>query len=364
MCARWLARSAVSSADPATSPVCATPATRVSIVLPVFNEAGNLPEMRSRLAAVFAGLSGHDLEVILVDDHSSDETPRICRAWAAEQAGVQYVRFARNFGSHAACLAGLERATGDVVLLMAADLQDPPEEIPNLLAQWNGGAQVVWAVRTARPGEPLAGKLGARIYYAVMRKMAKVSLPPSGADFAALDRRVVDAVLRCGELNTSLFALIAWMGFRQATVPYVKQARQRGRSGWTLRKKATLFVDSVVGFTFWPVRALSVLGLLMAATGTVYAAYLIYMKLTGQITVAGWTGLMVLGLLGFGAVLAMLGVLGEYLWRTLQQVRARPRFLVEEASQTASAQAARGVLQEDTPAGQDAGPPGRITAPK
>ena len=301
----------------------------VSLVIPVYNEQDNLPELRRRLDAVLLA-EGSLFEIVLVDDHSMDRTREVCLEWVREDPRVRYLRMTRNFGSHSACTAGLDEAQGDAVVLMAADLQDPPEDVPKLLRSWESGAQVVWAIRSAREGEPLSRTLPARLYYWLMRHVAKLDLPPEGADFVLLDRCVVDALLRCRETNTSLFTLVSWAGFRQTSVPYVKRARHAGQSGWTLRKKAGLVVNSIVGFTLWPVRLLLAIGLLAASTAAGYAAVLVVLRLSGRITVSGFTTVMVTILLGFGLVMVMMGMLGEYLWRTLEHVRSRPRYLVEE----------------------------------
>ena len=303
---------------------------RVSIVVPIFNEETNLPELRARLSKVFSAQPGMEFEVVLVDDHSLDGTPLFCRGWAAEDPRVRYVRFSRNFGSHAALMAGLERASGDSAVLMAADLQDPPEDLPRLIGAWEEGAQVVWAVRAAREGESMGTTLSARVYYLVMRRIAGLQLPPEGADFVLVDRTVREALLTFRERSNSLFAILCWSGFRQAAVSYSKKARAGGKSGWTFRKKVRLFMDSVIGFTPWPMRLLGVLGGLCAGAGFLYSVVLVYLRIRGEIEVQGWTALMVVSLLGFGTMMVMTGVLGEYLWRTLEEVRARPRYLVEE----------------------------------
>ena len=302
----------------------------VSLVIPIYNEEDNLPELRRRLDGVLSAEDALAFEIVLVDDHSLDCTRELCLEWVNQDPRVRYLRMSRNFGSHAACTAGLEEAQGDAALVMAADLQDPPEDVPKLLRSWEGGAQVVWAVRSAREGEPLSRILPARVYYWLMRHVAKLDLPPEGADFVLVDRCVIDAVLRCRETSASLFALVSWAGFRQTSVPYVKRARHAGQSGWTVRKKVRLLVNSIVGFTLWPVRLLLVIGVLAASAAIGYAVLLIVLRLSGRITVSGFTAVMVTMLFGFGLVMVMIGMLGEYLWRALEHARARPRYLLEE----------------------------------
>jgi polyisoprenyl-phosphate glycosyltransferase len=302
---------------------------RLSIITAFYNDATNLPAFRERLSAVLAGL---EAEVILIDDHSSDDGPEIVRDWVASDPRVTYLRLSRNCGSHAAFSAGLAECTGDCVILLAADLQDPPETIPQLVAQWREGYDVVWAVRQERKGESWSTRLFARLYYGLMRRIALPEMPSQGADFLLMDRKVVDAYNAIPEKHTSFLAMILWMGFRQTSIEYVKQARHAGRSKWTLAKKLKLFVDSVVSFSYAPIRIMSCFGLAMATCGFLYAAVVIVGRLAGWIAAGtGFAALMTVLLVGQGLILTMLGVLGEYLWRTFDEARGRPRYIVEES---------------------------------
>lgn len=212
---------------------------------------------------------------------------------------------------------------------MAADMQDPPETLPLLLAEWNEGAQVVWAVRNSRDGERATTLLLARLYYYLMRRFVGIGdMPSTGADFLLVDRRVMDALSQFGESNVSLLALITWMGFRQAVVGYGKQARRHGRSGWTLEKKLKLALDSITSFSYFPIRLMSYIGFVVALFGFLYAGLVILNALSGNPT-QGWSSLMVAVLLLGGVQMMMMGVLGEYLWRALDETRRRPRYLIE-----------------------------------
>ena len=307
---------------------------RLSMVVPAFGEADNLRLLLPRLLA--QGAFTHALQVVIVDDHSADSTFEVVREWAARDPRIHGVRLARNSGSHAAILCGLGVANGDAVVVLAADGQDPPELTEKLVAAWQQGARVVWAVRDGREGESLTTRLLSRAYYAVMNRWSSVRLPPAGADFLLLDRRVVDELLRIPEHNASVFALIASLGFQRAEVPYVKRARMSGRSKWTLGRKISLFVDSLVGFSTVPLRAATILGFLHALGGFGLAALLAVNKLSGGrlfgvVPIQGWSGLMVVVLISSGTLMAILGIFGEYLWRALEEVRGRPRFLVEDS---------------------------------
>ncbi|MDZ4345693.1 MAG: glycosyltransferase family 2 protein, partial [Candidatus Binatia bacterium] len=266
------------------------------------------------------------------DDHSSDGTFRVMTDLARNRPQIRAIRFSRNFGSHAAVMSGLDRATGSCVVIMAADLQDPPEVVPELLAQWRAGAQVVWAVRGRREGEKASTVGFARVYYFVMRHVVGLKeMPPTGADFFLIDRVVVNALQEFNENNASLFALITWMGFRQVSITYDKQARLYGRSGWSFKKKIKLVIDSITSFTFLPIRLMSYIGLIVAVLGFIYAGMVIANAFAGR-PPEGWSSLMIVVLIVGGIQMLMMGVLGEYLWRALDESRRRPRYLIEAST--------------------------------
>jgi glycosyltransferase involved in cell wall biosynthesis len=277
---------------------------RLSIITPAFNEADNLAAMYERLAAA---ASGADWEWLIVDDHSRDATFDVVRALAARDTRVRGLRLARNSGSHAAIACGLHHVTGDAAVVLAADLQDPPETLASMVAEWRSGAQVVWAVRRRLPGETVPALGFSRIYYFIMRHA---------------DRVVIDAFRRFPERHVSVLALVTWMGFRQAFIEYDKQPRRAGQSGWTLAKKIKLVVDSVTGFSDLPVRLCSWAGLLLIAAAIVFAMAAPDLGRGVVLVVAVMLGL-------GGAQLLALGIIGEYVWRALDEARRRPAFLVE-----------------------------------
>jgi dolichol-phosphate mannosyltransferase len=318
----------VGHADPKAS---TGPDPFISIVTPAFNEEQNLPLLYERLRAVMETLAV-EWEWIVVDDHSRDSTFALLTALAHRDPRVKGVRFARNFGSHTALAFGLQHAKGRCVTAIAGDLQDPPECIVELLEEWKKGAQVVWAARQAREGVGLATTLPARVYYWIMKNVARIhDMPANGADFFLVDRKVVDAFCAFPESNVSILALLSWMGFRQVTIDYDKKARIHGRSGWTLKKKLKLLVDSVTSFSYVPIRFMSYVGFLVAALGFVYAVIVIANSLRGR-PVEGWASLMVVVLVIGGIQMLMMGVLGEYVWRSLDEARRRPRYIVEDTT--------------------------------
>jgi dolichol-phosphate mannosyltransferase len=303
----------------------------LSITTPAYNEAKNLPIFYDRLCATMATIDA-DWEWVVVDDHSSDDTFRVVSELARRDQRVRGLRFSRNFGAHTAIACGLGIVQGDCVAVLAADLQDPPETIAELLEHWSNGAPVVWAVRHERKGESVATKGLARIFYWLMRHVVGMKeMPATGADFFLLDRKVVDAFSQFSEANVSILALITWMGFRQVSITYDKEARIHGRSGWNLKKKLKLVVDSVTSFSYVPIRFMSYFGFLVAVVGFFFAGVVTFNALHGA-PVQGWPSMMVVVLVLGGVQMLMMGVLGEYLWRALDEARRRPRYIIEAAT--------------------------------
>jgi dolichol-phosphate mannosyltransferase len=301
----------------------------LSVIVPLLNEAENLEALHGRLSEV-AGKLDRDVEFVFVDDGSTDGSFDKLLELRSRDARVCPIRLARNFGSHGACLAGFSQARGDHAVILAADLQDPPELLIDLVAAAEKGHDVVWANRESRE-DPAITLLFAGMYNRMMRRIALPNWPERGFDFVLLSRRVLSVVLARRERNTSLFGQILWAGFPQTSVSYNRMARRAGRSKWTFAKKLKLAIDSFVGFSYVPIRVISAAGLVFACVGAAYAAFVVFRRLTAGVPVEGWTSLMVVVLILGGVQLLMLGVLGEYLWRTLDETRGRPPFIVSDA---------------------------------
>ncbi len=301
----------------------------LSFVTPAYNEAQNLPVLYERITAIDWAALGFEIEIIIVDDHSTDATPALLTSIRERDPRVKWLRFSRNFGSHVALAAGIEHARGDVISLLAADLQDPPEIVPSLLERWKAGGLIVWAARDKVEGVSFSNRIFSRLYYQMMRWFALPQMPKEGADFLIFDRCVANALNQTRERNTSILALIQWLGFQQEFVPYTKQSRATGRSKWTLSKKIKLVIDSMVGFSYAPIRLMSGLGVSIAMLGLLYAALLLVLRFVYLKPVEGWTSLICVVLVTSGIQLLMLGVLGEYLWRNFDETRGRPRYIVE-----------------------------------
>jgi dolichol-phosphate mannosyltransferase len=308
----------------------------ISLISPAFNESANLGPLYERLKAAMAAV-GVDWEWIVVDDHSRDGTFDVLRTLVVRDPRVRGVRLARNSGSHAAITCGLHLAQGDAAIMLAADLQDPPETIRVMLERWRAGVDVVWATRRERPGDRTHSGFAALYYWIMRRVVGMTEMPERGADFFLIGKPVLEAFRQFRERNVSVLALITSLGFRQETIEYDKQPRAAGRSGWTLARKVKLVVDSIVSFTDLPIRlcwyggaALVVLAVVVGVIGisqlpTIGAALLLILSV-------------VLGLAGLQLI--ALGLIGEYVWRTLDEARRRPQYLIEAVAGTAQGERA------------------------
>jgi polyisoprenyl-phosphate glycosyltransferase len=303
---------------------------KLSIVIPVYNEAQGISMLYERIGKFLNELKSISHEVILVDDHSTDGTSSLLKGHCPDGSDYRYIRLSKNSGSHIAILAGLHHATGDCAVFMAADLQDPPELITQMLQEWEKGSRIIWAVRKKREGVSIFTKLFAGAFYFLFNRFADVKQPPAGADFALLDRMVYKSLLESAGSKPSLAALIAWLGYDDKQIFYTKEARKFGKSKWNMNRKINAFIDAFVGFSYKPLRLISITGIFMAIVGFLYAGIVIALKIIMNTQVEGWTSLMIVVLVIGGMQMLMTGILGEYLWRNLEESRKRPLFFVEE----------------------------------
>lgn len=303
----------------------------LSVIIPCYYNAPNIgPTTRALFSAESNLPQGTKVEYIFVDDGSGDETlQELLNVKAAGKRNVKVIKLTGNFGSHNAVLAGMEYAEGDCILLLSADLQEPPELIAQMYVAWAKGMKVVIAHRIKRP-ESWRKTLFANTYHRLMKRYVLPDLPDGGFDVVMFDKQVKDNLLEIKEKNTSITYLIAWMRYEYAAIPYERRAREIGKSRWTLRKRIKLFIDSFVAFSFLPVRMISLTGLALGVCALLYAAAILLFRITGYIEVEGWTTLMVVLLLVSSFQMIALGVIGEYVWRSLDASRKRPPYVVEE----------------------------------
>ena len=303
--------------------------TLVSVVVPVYFNAATLPVLLKRLRHVADELPELAFEFVLVDDGSRDESFSILQAEAAADERVRGLRLSRNFGSNAAILAGLSHAKGDCCVVIAADLQDPPELIPAMVQQWQADADIVLAVRRSRD-DPFLTRLFAGIFNQSFRRLVFPDFPPNGFDFALVSRRVAGQIVAMNERNSYIFGQIMWVGFRRELVYYDRARREVGQSRWTMTRKVKYFIDAFTAFSYLPIRVVTLMGILMALSGFTWAAFVVVARLLGWIQPAGFAAVMVAVLILSGTQLIVSGLIGEYLWRVLEETRRRPVFLVAQ----------------------------------
>lgn len=302
---------------------------KLSIVVPVYYNEKNLKPLYEDLKEKVLEKLDCAYEIVFVNDGSKDRSYEVMQELAAMDENIKLVNLSRNFGEHLATLAGMAECTGTVAVRKAADLQEPSEMILEMLEKYRAGAKVVLAVRKDRE-EPLSQKMFSKIYCWMMRKFALANMPQGGFDTYMISRQVIDILVEISEKNAPLTEQVLWSGFESEKVYYVRQKREIGKSGWTLSKKIKLTVDSLISFSYFPIRCVSVVGAL-SILGTIIGGIVILVEhFMGRITVEGYTTIVLLILLAFGIVMLTLGVMGEYIWRILDEVRNRPSYIVDK----------------------------------
>lgn len=312
---------------------------RLGVALPARNEAGNLPELLERLAAV-AGSLDADLHVVVADDDSDDGSLELYPGLVSRHPWLTVVRLSRRFGHQAAISAALSRVRGDAIVVMDSDLQDPPEAIPDLLARWREGYEVVTAVKRSRK-EPLPRRLAYGLFHRLLPYAVPLHIPATAGTFCLLDARVAEVIVGLGERNRFLPGLRSWVGFRQTTVAFDREARHAGRPAFGAADLVKLAIDAVFGFSYRPLRFATILGLFAAAVAAALLLAALYFRLFTRVEVPGWASLTVaIAFLG-GVQLFALGMIGEYLARVADEVVGRPYFVVREVLGAPSPPAAR-----------------------
>jgi glycosyltransferase involved in cell wall biosynthesis len=305
-------------------------AFRLSVVVPCFNEQDVIATTHARLGAATRAIGGAEPEIIYVDDGSSDRTLELLRGLAASDASVRVVALSRNFGHQKAITAGLESATGDAVVLIDADLQDPPEVIGEFVARWRAGVDVAYGVRRHREGESGFKLFTAHLYYRLMGRVSDHEIPFDAGDFRLLDRAVVDALGRMPERDRFMRGMIAWIGFRQEAVEYDRAARAAGETKYPFRRMVRFALDGMFSFSTTPLRLATYLGLVASGLAVIGVFWALYVRLVTQAAIPGWATLWISVLFLGGVQLVSLGVIGEYIGRIYGEVKERPLYFVRE----------------------------------
>jgi polyisoprenyl-phosphate glycosyltransferase len=301
----------------------------ISVVVPVYNEEEVVGESYRRLKGVMESLH-ESYELIFVNDGSRDATCDLLRSICATDSRARLIDFSRNFGHQTAITAGMNFASGEAVVVIDADLQDPPEVIPAMIAKWREGYDVVYGRRAVRQGETLFKRFTSAAFYRVLQKLTDVDIPVDTGDFRLIDRKVCNALKTVKERNRYIRGIISWLGFRQTAVEFVREQRFAGETKYPLKKMIRFAFDAITSFSYKPLKLASYFGGLVSLAGFVYMAVVLYQKFFTNKTVAGWTSMMAVSLIFNGVVLIMLGIIGEYIGRIYDEAKGRPLYVVRE----------------------------------
>jgi dolichol-phosphate mannosyltransferase len=301
----------------------------ISVVVPLYNEELVVLESYKRLKEVMESLH-EPYEMIFVNDGSRDATPVILRRICEADYTVHLIDFSRNFGHQTAISAGMDYATGDAVVVIDADLQDPPEVIPEMIAKWREGYDVVYGKRAERKGETIFKRVTSAVFYRVLKSLSDVEIPVDAGDFRLIDRKVCEALKLVKERNRYIRGIISWLGFRQTGVEYVRDKRFAGETKYPLKKMLRFAFDGITSFSIKPLKLSSYVGGVVSFAGFAYLLVVIFLKLFTDHTVEGWASVMAVSLFFNGVVLMMLGIIGEYIGRIYDEAKGRPLYVVRE----------------------------------
>ncbi|UOQ45822.1 glycosyltransferase family 2 protein [Halobacillus salinarum] len=305
-------------------------AVRYSVIVPVYNEEEVIHSSFKRLKQVM-DQTCETYELIFVNDGSVDQTLAILKNYGDQDATVKIIDFARNFGHQIAITAGMDMAKGDAVIVIDADLQDPPELIHTMIKKWKQGYEVVYAKRTKRKGESLFKRYTASLFYRTLRTLTEVDIPLDTGDFRLIDRKVCEQMKQLHERNRFVRGLVSWVGFRQTSVEYERDERLLGESKYPLKKMLKLSLDGITSFSYKPLKLATYAGVFLSLAGFIYMLAVIYLKLFTSQTVVGWSSVIVIQLVFSGFVLLILGVMGEYIGRIYDESKNRPLYVIRES---------------------------------
>ncbi len=305
------------------------PRPTLSLILPIFNEERVIPELHARLQEFLSKLGGQ-VEVLFVDDGSHDDSMALLRGIAASEPRYRILSFSRNFGHQAAITAGLDYARGEAVVVMDADLQDPPDVVLEMVAKWRAGYDVVYGKRRSREGETFLKLLTAKGFYRIFALMIPIDVPLDTGDFRLMSRRVVVALRTLAETHRFVRGMVAWIGFKQTAVLYDRPGRFAGETKFPLRKMIGFAIDGITSFSVLPLRFATYLGMTISVLSVLTGFWALYAKYVQHVTVQGWTTVILLVSLLASVQLLMIGILGEYIGRIYEQVKGRPLYIVGE----------------------------------
>jgi polyisoprenyl-phosphate glycosyltransferase len=304
---------------------------KVTLLIPAFNEEAVLDKLYARLQELTKQLSNYHLEFLFIDDGSRDQTLEMIKGYSANDPRVAYVSLSRNFGKEIAMIAGLDFADGDAVIIIDADLQDPPELIPEMIAHWEAGYDDVYAKRRSRDGESWLKKTTASLFYRLLRQSARVEIQEDTGDFRLLDKRCVEALKQLRESQRYTKGMFSWIGYKKKEILYDRDPRAAGTSKWSYRRLVELAIEGLTSFTTAPLRIASVLGLVVSLSAFIYIVYIVVRTLLFGTDVAGYPSVMAVVLFLGGVQLLSLGIVGEYVARIFNETKKRPLYFIEES---------------------------------
>ncbi len=315
-----------------------------SIVIPVYNEEEVIEHTYERLKTVMQSADGN-YELLFINDGSKDRSVDILLQLSEQDKTIKIVDFSRNFGHQIAITAGMDYASGNAIVIIDADLQDPPELILEMIQKWKEGYDVVYAKRTARKGETFFKKQTASAFYRTLRAMTEIDIPIDTGDFRLIDRKVCDQMNNIHEKNRFVRGLVSWVGFKQTAVEYERDERFAGETKYPLKRMLKLSLDGITSFSYKPLKLANYLGASLSLIGFVYMLIVLYQKLFTSTTVTGWSSIIVIQLFFSGITLMMLGVIGEYIGRIYDEAKNRPLYIVKDIYQHEQASAKPFVLK-------------------
>lgn len=303
---------------------------KISILIPAFNEQEVLEPLYQRLGTLANDNKSYDFEFFFVNDGSSDKTIEIIKDYAQADDRVAYIDLSRNFGKEIAMIAGLDHVTGDATVIIDADLQDPPELIPKMIAFWEEGYDDVYAKRNSRKGETWLKKSTSKLYYSILQKATHITIQRDTGDFRLLDRRCVEALKQLRESQRYTKGMFSWIGYKKKEVTYDRDPRFAGETGWSYRKLINFAIDGITSFTTAPLRVSSVLGIVISVLAFLYIIYLVIRTTMFGTDLAGYPSMMAVILFLGGVQLLSIGIIGEYIGRIFNETKQRPLYFIEE----------------------------------
>lgn len=303
----------------------------LSIIIPIYNEQGNIDRLINRLKGVVSQLNV-ECEYIFINDGSKDDSINIIKNLAKIDSSVKFINFSRNFGHQIAVTAGLDKAKGDRIVIIDADLQDPPELIIEMFKKMDDGYEVVYAKRKARKGESWMKKITARMFYRILKAITSVNIPVDTGDFRIVDRKIVDVLKQMPEQQKFLRGQISWIGFNQTYVEYERDERNAGETGYTYKKMIRLALDGITSFSNFPLKFASICGFVVSGIAFLVGLYALYSRFISGDYVEGWTSIIISVLFLGGIQLISIGIIGEYISRLSSNVRNRPLYIINDSN--------------------------------